>query len=83
MRQLNLDQLRTLVTVADLGSFAAAARTLSLAVSVGRTTIRAGLKPQVTIARLALSQGDAYEIWPAATCTDALRTCLAGAGDDT
>jgi DNA-binding transcriptional LysR family regulator len=31
MRQLNLDQLRTLVTVADLGSFAAAARTLHLA----------------------------------------------------
>lgn len=31
MRTLNLDQLRTLVTIADLGSFAAAARTLHLA----------------------------------------------------
>lgn len=31
MRQLNLDQLRTLVTIADLGSFAAAARALHLA----------------------------------------------------
>lgn len=31
MRQLNLDQLRTLVTVADLGSFAAAANALHLA----------------------------------------------------
>jgi len=31
MRQLNLDQLRTLVTIAELGSFAAAARTLHLA----------------------------------------------------
>ena len=31
MRGLNLDQLRTLVTIAELGSFAAAARTLHLA----------------------------------------------------
>lgn len=31
MRHLNLDQLRTLVTIADHGSFAAAARTLHLA----------------------------------------------------
>ena len=31
MRALNLDQLRTLVTIAELGSFAAAARTLHLA----------------------------------------------------
>jgi DNA-binding transcriptional LysR family regulator len=31
MRHLNLDQLRTLVTIAELGSFAAAARTLHLA----------------------------------------------------
>ena len=31
MRELNLDQLRTLVTIADLGSFAAAARSLHLA----------------------------------------------------
>lgn len=31
MRELNLDQLRTLVTIAELGSFAAAARTLHLA----------------------------------------------------
>jgi DNA-binding transcriptional LysR family regulator len=31
MRELNLDQLRTLVTIAKLGSFAAAARTLHLA----------------------------------------------------
>ena len=31
MRTLNLDQLRTLVTIAELGSFAAAARTLHLA----------------------------------------------------
>lgn len=31
MRQLNLDQLRTLVAIAELGSFAAAARTLHLA----------------------------------------------------
>ncbi|HKX39727.1 MAG TPA: LysR family transcriptional regulator [Burkholderiaceae bacterium] len=31
MRQLNLDQLRTLVTIAELGSFSAAARTLHLA----------------------------------------------------
>ena len=31
MRALNLDQLRTLVTIADLGSFAAASRTLHLA----------------------------------------------------
>jgi DNA-binding transcriptional LysR family regulator len=31
MRALNLDQLRTLVTIAQLGSFAAAARTLHLA----------------------------------------------------
>ena len=31
MRQLNLDQLRTLVTIAELGSFAAAARALHLA----------------------------------------------------
>ena len=31
MRQLNLDQLRTLVTIAELGSFAAAARSLHLA----------------------------------------------------
>lgn len=31
MRQLNLDQLRTLVTIAELGSFAAAAHTLHLA----------------------------------------------------
>jgi DNA-binding transcriptional LysR family regulator len=31
MRSLNLDQLRTLVTIADLGSFAAAARALHLA----------------------------------------------------
>ena len=31
MRQLNLDQLRTLVTISELGSFAAAARTLHLA----------------------------------------------------
>jgi DNA-binding transcriptional LysR family regulator len=31
MRQLNLDQLRTLVTIAEHGSFAAAARTLHLA----------------------------------------------------
>ena len=31
MRELNLDQLRTLVTIAELGSFAAAARALHLA----------------------------------------------------
>lgn len=31
MRQLNLDQLRTLVSIADLGSFSAAARALHLA----------------------------------------------------
>jgi len=31
VRQLNLDQLRTLVTIAELGSFAAAARSLHLA----------------------------------------------------
>ena len=31
MRELNLDRLRTLVTIADLGSFAEAARTLHLA----------------------------------------------------
>lgn len=31
MSELNLDQLRTLVTIAKLGSFAAAARTLHLA----------------------------------------------------
>ncbi len=31
MRELSLDQLRTLVTIADLGSFAAAARSLHLA----------------------------------------------------
>lgn len=31
MRELSLDQLRTLVTIADLGSFAAAGRTLHLA----------------------------------------------------
>ena len=31
MRELNLDQLRTLVTIAELGSFAAAAQTLHLA----------------------------------------------------
>ena len=31
MREINLDQLRTLVTIAELGSFAAAARTLHLA----------------------------------------------------
>lgn len=31
MRELNLDRLRTLVAIADLGSFAAAARTLNLA----------------------------------------------------
>ncbi|PXW96113.1 DNA-binding transcriptional LysR family regulator [Sphaerotilus hippei] len=31
MRELNLDQLRTLVTIADLGTFAAAARALHLA----------------------------------------------------
>ena len=31
MRNINLDQLRTLVTIAELGSFAAAARTLHLA----------------------------------------------------
>jgi len=31
VRELNLDQLRTLVTIAELGSFAAAARALHLA----------------------------------------------------
>ena len=31
MRALNLDQLRTLVTIADLGSFAGASRALHLA----------------------------------------------------
>ena len=31
MRELNLDRLRTLLTVADLGSFAAAAKALHLA----------------------------------------------------
>ena len=31
MRELNLDRLRTLVTIADLGSFAEAARVLHLA----------------------------------------------------
>ena len=31
MREVNLDRLRTLVTIADLGSFAEAARTLHLA----------------------------------------------------
>lgn len=31
MREINLDRLRTLLTVADLGSFAAAARALHLA----------------------------------------------------
>lgn len=31
MREINLDRLRTLLTVADLGSFAAAAKVLHLA----------------------------------------------------
>jgi DNA-binding transcriptional LysR family regulator len=31
MREINLDRLRTLLTVADLGSFAAAAKALHLA----------------------------------------------------
>ncbi|RZI64558.1 MAG: LysR family transcriptional regulator, partial [Variovorax sp.] len=31
MRQLNLDQLRTLVAIADLGTFSAAAQALHLA----------------------------------------------------
>ncbi|MGE0675050.1 MAG: LysR family transcriptional regulator, partial [Methylibium sp.] len=31
MRGLNLDQLRTLVSIADLGTFSAAARALHLA----------------------------------------------------
>ena len=35
MRELNLDRLRTLVTIADLGSFAEAARTLHLDSEIG------------------------------------------------
>lgn len=31
MREISLDRLRTLVVIADLGSFASAARALSLA----------------------------------------------------
>lgn len=62
---------------------AAASRTLSLSLKVDGRTLRAGFRPQVIVGRLALAEGDAYELWPAATCTDELRACVAGAGEDT
>lgn len=59
------------------------ARTLSVAVVAGGVTYKALYLPKLAVARLVLTQGDPYALWPMPTCTDALRTCLAAAGPDT
>ena len=51
MRELNLDQLRTLVTIAELGSFAAAARVLHLGRADRQPACgRAGVTPGGSVA---------------------------------
>ena len=59
------------------------ARTLSVTATAGGATYKALYLPKLAVARLVLTQGDPYALWPMPTCTDALRACIAAAGADT
>lgn len=70
------------VPVALFSETVAANRTISLTVVAG-STLKAGFTARATVARLTLTDGDPDALWPAPTCTDTLRRCLAAAGSDT
>lgn len=80
MRELNLDQLRTLLTIADLGSFAAAARALNLApptVSLHVTELESRLGAPL----LLRTRGRVTPLDPGAALIERARRLLADADD--
>ena len=80
MRELNLDRLRTLVTIADLGSFAAAARSLHLAPPTVSLHI-AELEARLGAALLVRQRGPVVPTGVGATLIERARRLLALADD--
>lgn len=80
MRELNLDRLRTLVTIADLGSFAEAARTLHLAPPTVSLHI-ADLEAHVGAPLLVRKRGEVRPSGPGEVLVERARRLLADADD--
>ncbi len=78
MRELSLDRLRTLVTIADLGSFAAAARTLHLAPPTVSLHI-SELEAQLNAPLLLRNRGQVTPTGPGSTLVERARRLLAEA----
>lgn len=80
MRELDLDRLRTLVTIADLGSFVAASRALHLAPPTVSLHV-AELESRLGVPLLLRTRGRVAPTGPGATLVERARRLLADADD--